>query len=566
MRTIAEIVADLSKATTDEQRNALMDELAQARSAQQSDPVVQLRSKVTEAASRRDSLISEFEKVTVSAVDEQGNARDFTPDEAEQRGRLSAQIDQAKAEHTDLEDQLRQAIEADREKRMDEKLAEMRRSLGLGDLIAGQGINGIVTGVNEHSVYERGNGISYLRDITVRSFGSGVGSEWSRACERLGRHSQENHHRALDLDKKSTRTAEEEYFLRQMVEQLQDREQFSGAPGGSDRRFGYEQMLQIRALSTASTAGGEFVPPLYLTEQWIAFLRAGRVVANCQHHEDLPDGTMSINVPKVVSGTSVAAQGTQNTTVSMTDLQTEYVTIPVVTFAGQQIVSLQLLERSPIAFDQVVMGDLAKAHAQYVDQQVLNGSGANGQVTGILNTSGINTVTWTQASPTLKGLYGQIGQAKLDVANSLFMPATDCFTAPIVWEWISQTFDTNNRPVVVPEYAGPFNAVDVTADDATAEGAVGRRLNGLATFEDANVPQNLGGGTNQSVVVVARSQENYLYESPIVTRALPQTYGAQMSVLLQLYNYGAFSAARYPTANSVVTGTGLASANLTFNS
>jgi hypothetical protein len=61
-------------------------------------------------------------------------------------------------------------------------------------------------------------------------------------------------------------------------------------------------------------------------------------------------------------------------------------------------------------------------------------------------------------------------------------------------------------------------------------------------------------------------QENYLYESPVVTRALPQTYGAQLSVLLQLFNYGAFTAARYPTANSVVTGTGLASANLTFNS
>jgi HK97 family phage major capsid protein len=564
MRTIDQIRALLITCTDETERNALMDEwqkAVEARAAgdgEKPTKAQEMRSQLAELVTARSGLVVQVEEITRGAVDEKGEARDYTPDEAEKRGRLLAQVDALDERHTSLEDQVRQAETDAREQRMKDTVAQMRRDLGLGEGIDVQGINGV--GVREIPVYERGNGVSYLKDLTVRAFGPGLGSSWSQASERLALHGQQNHVRALAAEEKATRSDSEQYFVRQMIEQFSDRESGRGvsvAPG----------FLSYRALSTASTAGGEFVPPMFLTDQWIKFLRAGRVVANCQHHEDLPDGTMSINIPKVTAGTSVAAQGTQNTNVSMTDLQTAFVTFPVVTFAGQQIVSLQLLERSPIAFDQIVMGDLALAHAQYVDQQVLTGTGTGGQVTGILNTSGINTVSWTTGTGTgVTGIYGQLGLAKLAVATSMFMPATDCFMAPVVWEFISQTVDTQNRPIVVPEYAGPFNAIDVTADDATAEGAVGRRLNGLATYEDNNIPQNLGGSSNQSVIVVSRAQENILYESPVVTRALPQTFGAQLSVLLQLFNYGAFTAARYPNANSVITGSKLASTALVYNS
>lgn len=426
------------------------------------------------------------------------------------------------------------------------KAAEARQRLGIGD--APDNAPGGAVILNEHRTYEKGNGFSYLQDQCVVSFGPGaMGARYFKALERMQRHAKENHVEATALDQKSpsSRKAHEEYFLRQMIEAINTRTDNAG------RAYSY------RALSTSSGAGGEFVPPLYMTAEWIKFMRAGRVVADACHHEDLPDGTMSINMPKVTGGTGVATQATQNSSTGLeTDLTSAYVTFPVVTKAGQQTVSLQLIERSPIAFDQVVMQDLGRAYAQQVDIAVLSGAGS-GDVTGILNTSGINTVTWTTTTPSLKGLYGQIGAAKADVANSIFVPATHCFTTPTRWEWISQSFDSNNRPLVVPAYNGPFNVAAVTADNATAEGVVGRDLNGLATCEDANIPSNLGAGTNQDAVLVSRMQENWLFESPIVTRALPQTFGQQLSVLLQLYGYIAFTASRYPTANSLITGTGL---------
>ena len=562
-RTIEQIRADLASATTDEERNALISDLEQMLTVRSDDEqpseLEQARTRLTELTTQRSTLTGEFEAITTGAVDDDGNAREFTADEAEQRGGLRARLDQVDAEITEREDAVRQGEHDERQKEMKDAIAQVRRELGLGDglPLGPSGLAGLQ--VTDHRTYERGNGVSYLRDLTVRAFGPGLGSAWAKAGERLSRHSLENHHEALAMEERASRTPAEEYFVRQMIEQFSDRESNRGASVAP-------MMLSYRALSTASTAGGEFVPPMFLTEQWIEFLRASRVVANCMHHEDLPDGTMSLSIPKVTGGTTVRTQGTQNTNISDTDLQTVFVTFPVVTFAGQQVVSLQLLDRSPIAFDQVVMKDLAAAHAQDVDLQVISGAGGAGEVTGILNTAGINTVTWTQASPTIKGLYGQIGLAKKDIAEAIFRPATHQFVTPDCWEWIGQSFDTQNRPLVVPEYGGPFNVVQVAPDAATAEGAVGRNLSGLATFEDANLPQTEGSGKNQDVALICRGEENFLYESPVVTRALPQTYGAQLSVLLQLFNYGAFTGARYPTANSVITGTGMSTANRTFNS
>ena len=495
---------------------------------------------------QREAKLGEIEALANTAETEQ---RELTDDETAHRDALLDEVADLEIRAADLK-----AAESKANERADRlaKAAEARKALGLGNS-APNAVGGAVV-TNEHRTYEKGNGVSYLQDLCVSSFGPGaMQGRYFQAVERLQRHAQENHVEATRLDERpeSYRKGHETYFLRQMIEAKNPREENRG------KTYSY------RALSTTSGAGGEFVPPMYLTAEWIAFMRAGRVVADACHHEDLPDGTMSINIPKVSAGTSVGTQGTQNTNVSMTDLQSQFVTFPVVTKAGQQIVSLQLIERSPISFDEIVMQDLGKAYAQAVDVAVLSGAGGT-DVVGILNTSGINTVTWTQASPTLKGLYGQIGVGKADIANSLFMPATHSFMTPNRWEWISQSFDSNNRPLVVPSYNGPFNVAAVSADAATAEGVVGRDLNGLATFEDANIPSNLGAGTNQDVVLVSRMEMNWLYESPIVTRALPQTYGAQLSILLQLYGYIAFTAARYANANSLVTGTGLTPP--TFNS
>lgn len=540
----------------------------QAPSGDAEKPKKALRKKLATLEQDRKGFEDELAKIDGGAVDGQGAARAFTPEEAEKRGELKARIASAGEQIELREDELRKLKKEQRSERATQALAQTRRELGLGDLPAGS-VGGNVESIRDVPVYERGNGVSFLKDICTLAFPvAAMASSHFEAVERMQRNGQQNHHRALEVEERIGRMAHEErekaqrshdgYFLKQMIEVRNTREQNRGSL--ADRQMSY------RALSTTLTAGGEFVPPDYMIAKWVEFLRAGRVVANCMGHEDLPDGTMQMFIPKVAKGTTYTAQGIQNTNISLTDIETKYISIPVFTAAGGQIISLQLMERSPIHFDTVIWGDLAAAQAQCMDLFVINGSGENGEPTGLLNTAGINTITWTQSSPTVKGYYGRMGVAKKEVAESIFRPATHQFIRPELWEWIAQTFDTTERPLVVPDYNGPFNALQVAPDDAVAEGAVGRQLGLLHTFEDANIVKNLGSNKNQDVGIITRGQENLLYESPVITRALPQTYGLQLSVLLQAYNYGAFTAARYPTATSVITGTGMSSEHRTFNS
>jgi HK97 family phage major capsid protein len=487
-----------------------------------------------EARQARDAKVAELEAIVKAA---EAESREFTPEESEARGRLTVEISQA-------EDRLQAVKAAEREALKAEAVAEARASFGYGAYDTNSP-GGSLKVNSEHRTYERGNGESYLKDVATIGFPVGaVGGRWFEAMERLQRHAKENHVEAVAVDEKyeNSRSAEESYFLGQMIEAKNNRKDNRG------------HAYSYRALSTAAGSGGEFVPPLYLTQDWIAFMRAARALADCQNHQPLPDGTMVINLPKITRGTAVGPQsGGQNTPVLEVDLETEYVTFPVVVKSGGQLISLQLLERSPVAFDQITFQDMGKAYAQAVDVAVAYGDGGQ-DVVGILNTDGIFVQSWSTTSSFITGLYGQLGQVKTDIATSLFMPATHAFMPPVIWEYIASQFDSQKRPLVVPSYQGPFNAAVLGTDGVVVEGAVGRRISGLDTYEDANLPTI----SSNNVVLAGRFDQNLLFESPIVTRVLPQTYGNQLSVLLQVYGYIAFTAARYPNANAVITGGALA--------
>jgi hypothetical protein len=67
---------------------------------------------------------------------------------------------------------------------------------------------------------------------------------------------------------------------------------------------------------------------------------------------------------------------TQN--VAAQDPTTATVTAPVRTIAGQIDAALQLLDQSPLAFDEIMFADLLADYAMQLDIQLWNGSGAPG--------------------------------------------------------------------------------------------------------------------------------------------------------------------------------------------
>ena len=72
----------------------------------------------------------------------------------------------------------------------------------------------------------------------------------------------------------------------------------------------------------------------------------------------LPAGTDSINIPRLLTGTATGVQTADNAPVAEQDLTDAFINAPVHTIAGQQDLAIQLIDQSPIAFDEVVFREI----------------------------------------------------------------------------------------------------------------------------------------------------------------------------------------------------------------
>ena len=307
---------------------------------------------------------------------------------------------------------------------------------------------------------------------------------------------------------------------------------------------------EYRDLSRVDGQGGYAVPPAWLMDQYVELARPGRAFANLVQRSALPGGTDSINIPKLLTGTDVGVQNGDNTAVTQTDLTDEYITAPVRTIAGQQGIAIQLIDQSPIAFDDVVFRDLTAAHAAKTDTQVIQGTGSSGQVLGVLGTSGVSSVAPTDG--TVKAAYAAIANAVQQVHSTRYMPPEVIVMHPRRWGWFLASVDQQDRPLFLPAANSPYNAAGILTSVAS-EQVVGQ-MHGLPVVTDPNVPINLGVDTNEDPIFVLRASDIVLWESGIRARVLPEVKSQNLTVLLQIYNYLAFSAARYPASIKTITG------------
>jgi HK97 family phage major capsid protein len=306
-----------------------------------------------------------------------------------------------------------------------------------------------------------------------------------------------------------------------------------------------------RDLSRVDGSGGYAVPPAWLMNQYIELARPGRAFANLVQRQPLPGGTDSINIPKVLTGTSTALQTADNTPVVDVDLTDTFINAPVRTISGQQGVAIQLLDQSPIAFDDLVFRDLIADYASQLDKQCLYGSGANGQVLGVNNTPGISTIAVSTVD--INGVYSAIANAIQTVHTTRFQPPEVVVMHPRRWGWFLALLDNQQRPLFLPDANRPWNAAGILEEVASQQ-VVGS-IQGLPVVTDPNIETNLGTGGDEDPVYVLRASDVVLWESGIRARVLPETKAQNLTVLLQLFGYVAFSAGRYP--QSVVELTGL---------
>jgi hypothetical protein len=207
---------------------------------------------------------------------------------------------------------------------------------------------------------------------------------------------------------------------------------------------------------------------------------------------DTSGGVPIISVPRITGGSGVAVQSSQNAAVQETDPSTGAATSPVSTISGMVDVSRQLFELSNPSIDGALTDDLARAHAASLDVEIVSGSASGGRTRGLLNWSGILSVSGsvTNAQTTINSIWQ--GYSALSGASGYGVSDTSAYLVvmhPRRLAWLSAGISGVMPP------AGPLLPGTVVPS--------------------MGIPSTLGAGTHEDVIIIIeRSQALLLSDGP----------------------------------------------------
>ena len=233
----------------------------------------------------------------------------------------------------------------------------------------------------------------------------------------------------------------------------------------------------------------------------------------------LPDAGMTFEIPKITAMPAVA-ETAQGNAFQDTDMTSDFLSVTVKKYAGQQTFSVELLDRtSPAFFDELVR-NMAAAYAKATDAAV------NAAIISGASLDATTTVTY----PTAAELLGVVARGAASVYNATLGLANPFARNMIVntsqWSNI-MTLADNGRPIYnasQPQNAG--GAVTPTALQGNVAG-----LNLYVTPNTAS-----GTDTDGSILIVNPDAYTW-YESP--TYRLRAETTATGQVTIGYYGYGA---------------------------
>jgi HK97 family phage major capsid protein len=183
--------------------------------------------------------------------------------------------------------------------------------------------------------------------------------------------------------------------------------------------------LGRRDMTVATAAqGGHLVE----TENvgFIEMLR-NRAVALRMGARELAGLVGNVTIPRQSGAATAVWLANEASTITESNQTLQQVTLTPKTIGGYTEVSRQLMLQSNPSAEAVVSADLGQVVALAVDAAVLNGSGASGQPTGIINTAGVGSVTGTSLA------FDDILEFQTDVAGANVSPVRGGYaTTPAV--------------------------------------------------------------------------------------------------------------------------------------
>lgn len=336
--------------------------------------------------------------------------------------------------------------------------------------------------------------------------------------------------------------------------------EFGGSYEARERIARYQNEVRLEKRDSGSSNFAGLVIPQYLVDQFAPLRRAGRPTLDISTNAALPASGMTVNIGRLTTGITSYVQASENTAPTESNPDDTLLTVNVNTVASMFDISKQAVLRGT-GVETQLLGDAIRSYQTRLDGLAVNGSGSSGEHRGILNTSGIGSVTYTDASPTWAEFFPKLVEAVSDISTDYFGHATHIVAHPsLIGCWL-RALDSTNRPIFSPTAGNPFNAPGTY--DRPGYDLGGLQVLGIPVVADANVPTNLGTGTNETAVIVGDFRESYIWEdqggNPLYVR-FEQPDG-NIAIRTVVFGFSAYTAGKYPTAFSAITGTGLITAN-----
>lgn len=255
-----------------------------------------------------------------------------------------------------------------------------------------------------------------------------------------------------------------------------------------------------------------------------------------------------VQLSRVDTGTTVAFAD-ELATKTGSDMAFSQFTESIFTAAGLATISNQLLADANPAVDQLAIRDLGVRLGILREKTYINGSGT-GEPTGILNTSGIVSNPYTDATPTAGELLDAIALLIADVQETGKTDISHIVLHPKTWTTLITAKESDGHYTLG---VGPGDPERRATDNLPV-----RTLYGYPVVLTFHMPTNLGAGTNETRVIVGNFPDALRLEREgvRVDQSEHVYFTSNQTVFRVEERYG-FTAARYPESFGVLEGTGL---------
>jgi len=422
--------------------------------------------------------------------------------------------------------------------------------------------------VREPLTYERRSPHSFFKDLLSITCGRG---DPAAAGQRLAAHGREMNRVMPPWREARKRLADAAYEATLASDwrgqQALDRMERLGVsrftPGNAS--------TERRAVNSTAGTGGNFVPPLWLTQLFVDAPRAGAPFARMVTGLPLALHTGgTISVPRWTTGTGAGPQS-DGGPVPSSSAADSYSTTKVLTIAGSQSVSSFWAEQAaPPGADEFIFRDLLEDMDAGLDAQLLIGSGSGGQLTGVIpsGTAAAASLVWSKstnntasqtwiASSADTPAWTAVPQLFPLMAKGRGLQPDLLIVSPATWAQVTSLLDTGGRPIVLPcaDPPVPGQVVQLWGRPALVHETLPDTFGGATapyiTTSGGGVTAVTDGTGTWSVVAAVRPADLVLFEGEVQTEVMPDVLSGTLQYRFAARAYHGFLRDRYTAAAAI---------------